>query len=151
MQLIIKPHPWEIGKNKLDAYNQVLRKYKAGKIIKKEMKLYDILPYADAAVTQTSTVGLEAMLFQKPVLIGKSAGTRRYPYYHSLGEFVFEDPQALAQELIRICESPAAYQKAEQARRAFVAANYPVQDSLAALCQVLQEKTGVSFRRVDPS
>ncbi|MEK4634372.1 CDP-glycerol glycerophosphotransferase family protein [Bacillus velezensis] len=151
MQLIIKPHPWEIGKNKLDAYNQVLRKYKAGKIIKKEMELYDILPYADAAVTQTSTVGLEAMLFQKPVLIGKSAGTRRYPYYHSLGEFVFEDPQALAQELIRICESPAAYQKAEQARRAFVAANYPVQDSLAALCQVLQEKTGVSFRRVDPS
>ena len=75
------------------------------------MELYDILPYVDAAVTQTSTVGLEAMLFQKPVLIGKSAGTRRYPYYHSLGEFVFEDPQALAQELIRICESPAAYQK----------------------------------------
>ena len=35
---------------------------------------------------------------------------------------------------------PRRISKAEQARRAFVAANYPVQDSLAALCQVLQEK-----------
>ncbi|MCP6680841.1 capsular polysaccharide export protein, LipB/KpsS family [Bacillus nakamurai] len=150
IQLIIKPHPWEIGKNKLDVYARVLRKHKACKMIKKEMSLYDILPYVDAAVTQTSTVGLEAMLFQKPVLIGKSAGARHYPYYHSLGEFAFDDPTALAQELISVCGSPAKYQQAEQARRAFIAANYPVQNSTDALCDVLQQKTGVDFRRVDP-
>lgn len=74
MQFIIKLYLWEIGKNKLDVYYQVLWKYKVGKIIKKEMGFYDIFLYVDVVVMQILMVGFEVMLFQKFVLIGKLVG-----------------------------------------------------------------------------
>lgn len=111
------------------------------------MDLYDILAYADAAVTQTSTVGLEAMLFQKPALIGKSTGNRTYPYYESLGDFIFEKPEELARTLIEVLQNPAMYQKAEAARLSFTASNYPVTKSTLALFSELKAKTGVDYRR----
>lgn len=86
-------------------------KHQACRVIKKELDLYDLLPYADAAVTQTSTVGLEAMLFQKPVLIGKSSGNRSYPYYESLGDFMFDQPDELARTLVEVLQSPDVHQK----------------------------------------
>ncbi|MGQ8921874.1 CDP-glycerol glycerophosphotransferase family protein [Bacillus halotolerans] len=147
LQIIIKPHPWEIGKNKLDLYHAAAKKHKACRVIKKEMDLYDILAYADAAVTQTSTVGLEAMLFQKPALIGKSTGNRTYPYYESLGDFIFEKPEELARTLIEVLQNPAMYQKAEAARLSFTASNYPVTESTLALFSELKAKTGVDYRR----
>ncbi len=149
LQIIIKPHPWEIGKNKLDLYHAAAKKHNACRVIKKEMELYDLLPYADAAVTQTSTVGLEAMLFQKPALIGKSSGTRTYPYYESLGGFIFDQPDELARTLIAVLRSPSVHQKAEEARLAFTAANYPVAESTNALFAELKDKTGVDYRRED--
>lgn len=149
LQIIIKPHPWEIGKNKLDLYHAAAKKHKACRVIKKELELYDVLPYADAAVTQTSTVGLEAMLFEKPVLIGKSTGNRTYPYYESLGDFMFDQPDELARTLIEVLRSPAVHQKAEEARLAFTAANYPVAESTNALFSELKDKTGVDYRRED--
>ncbi|ARW08734.1 CDP-glycerol glycerophosphotransferase family protein [Bacillus atrophaeus] len=147
LQLVIKPHPWEIGKNKLSVYQAAMKKHKACKVIKKEMGLYDILPYVDAAITQTSTVGLEAMLFQKPAFIGRSNGSRSYPYYESLGEFIFEQPENLVKTLVEVLEKPDMYKKAEQARLQFVAANYPVEQSADALLTFLKEKTGVDYRR----
>ncbi|MDQ1852317.1 CDP-glycerol glycerophosphotransferase family protein [Bacillus stercoris] len=149
LQIIIKPHPWEIGKNKLDLYHEAAKKHKACRVIKKELELYDLLPYADAAVTQTSTVGLEAMLFQKPVLIGKSSGNRSYPYYESLGDFMFDQPDELAHTLVEVLRSPDVHQKAEEARLAFIAANYPVAESTNALFTELKAKTGVDYRRED--
>ncbi|MEC1291785.1 CDP-glycerol glycerophosphotransferase family protein [Bacillus mojavensis] len=147
LQIIIKPHPWEIGKNKLDLYHAAARKHKACRVITKELDLYDLLPYADAAVTQTSTVGLEAMLFQKPVLIGKSSGNRTYPYYESLGDFMFDQPDKLVRTLIEVLRSPAVHKKAEEARLAFIAANYPVAKSTNALLAELKAKTGVDYRQ----
>lgn len=149
LQIIIKPHPWEIGKNKLDLYHEAAKKHKACRVLKKEPGLYDVLPYVDAAVTQTSTVGLEAMLFQKPVLIGKSTGNRSYPYYESLGDFMFDQPDELARTLIEVLQSPAVQEKAEESRLAFTAANYPVTESTTALLAELKAKTGVDYRRED--
>lgn len=149
LQIIIKPHPWEIGKNKLDLYHAAAKKHKACRVIKKEMDLYDLLPYADAAVTQTSTVGLEAMLFQKPALIGKSSGNRTYPYYESLGHFMLDQPDQLVRTLVAVLRSPTVHQKAEEARQAFIAANYPVAKSTNALFAQLKAKTGVDYRRED--
>ncbi|KAF1677884.1 CDP-glycerol glycerophosphotransferase family protein [Bacillus sp. SKDU12] len=147
LQIIIKPHPWEIGKNKLDLYYDAAKKHKACRVIKKEIDLYDMLPYADAAVTQASTVGLEAMLFQKTALIGKSSGSRIYPYYESLGDFMFDQPDELARTLIEVLRSPAVQEKAEEARLAFTAANYPVTESTNALFAELKAKTGIDYRR----
>lgn len=149
LQIIIKPHPWEIGKNKLDLYHAAAKKHKACRVIKKELDLYDLLPYADAAVTQTSTVGLEAMLFQKPALIGKSSGNRTYPYYESLGHFMLDQPDKLVRTLVAVLQSPTVHQKAEEARQAFIAANYPVAESTNALFAQLKAKTGVDYRRED--
>ncbi|MCI2455425.1 CDP-glycerol glycerophosphotransferase family protein, partial [Listeria monocytogenes] len=71
IQLIMKPHPWEIARNRLNDYVSIERAGNHVRLIKKEIDLYDLLPYVDIVITLTSTVGLEAMLFEKSVLIGK--------------------------------------------------------------------------------
>lgn len=83
------------------------------------------------------------------MLIGKSSGNRTYPYYESLGDFMFDHPDDLVRTLIEVLRSPAVHQKAEEARLAFTATNYPVAESTNALFAELKAKTGIDYRRED--
>ncbi|MGE6630435.1 CDP-glycerol glycerophosphotransferase family protein [Bacillus sp. NPDC077027] len=147
VQLIIKPHPWEIARNQLNDYVALERSSSQVRLVKKEIDLYDMLPYVDLVITLTSTVGLEAMLFNKSVLIGKMAGGRRYPYYESLQPYYFEDPQKLAEQAVTILMNEQEMQKAKQQGALFIKENYPHAHSTDVLLSLLKTKTGVDFHK----
>lgn len=147
IQLIIKPHPWEIARNRLSDYVAIERATNQVKLIKKEIDLYDLLTYMDMVITLTSTVGLEAMLFEKSVLIGKMTEGRRYPYYESLGNYHMENPIELAEKAIRILSDEQEMKLAQQQGALFIKEHYPHARSTDVLLSLLKTKTGIDFRR----
>ncbi|MFJ5964222.1 CDP-glycerol glycerophosphotransferase family protein [Bacillus sp. NPDC093026] len=147
IQLIIKPHPWEIAKNRLNDYVAIEKAANQVRLIKKEIELYDLLPYMDMVITLTSTVGLEAMLFKKSVLIGKMTEGRRYPYYESLGSYHMEDPVQLVEKAIRILSDEQEMKLATQQGALFIKEHYPHARSTDVLLSLLKTKTGVDFQR----
>ncbi|MFS0654005.1 CDP-glycerol glycerophosphotransferase family protein [Bacillus sp. 179-C3.3 HS] len=147
IQLIIKPHPWEIARNRLNEYVAIERTGNHVRLIKKELDLYDLLPYMDMVITLTSTVGLEAMLFGKSVLIGKMTEGRRYPYYESLGSYHMENPVELAEKAIRILSDEQEMTRAKKQGALFIKEHYPHARSTDVLLSLLKSKTGVDFQR----
>ncbi|MBA8916598.1 MULTISPECIES: CDP-glycerol glycerophosphotransferase family protein [Bacillus] len=147
IQLIMKPHPWEIARNRLNDYTAIERAGNHVRLIKKEIDLYDLLPYMDMVITLTSTVGLEAMLFKKSVLIGKMTEGRRYPYYESLGSYHMENPIELAEKAIRILSDEQEMKLAKQQGARFIQEHYPHAQSTDVLLSLLKTKTGVDFQR----
>jgi len=66
LQIIWKPHPRE---NTSEIADLVINQYNlSDAIITKELPLFDVLHACDVAITVHSTTGLEAMLFDKPVI-----------------------------------------------------------------------------------
>lgn len=98
-------------------------------------------------ITLTSTVGLEAMLFEKSVLIGKMTEGRRYPYYESLGSYHMENPVELAEKAIRILSDEQEMKLAKQQGAQFIKQHYPHARSIDVLLSLLKTKTGVDFQR----
>jgi hypothetical protein len=96
--LIIKPHPWEIGKGKYGLYLKLEKKYKSVKVFtSRENYLYDLISHVDGVVATLSTVALESILFNKPVFIYDFViSNRSYEYYQGLGEFMQTDPDVLS-------------------------------------------------------
>lgn len=64
-QLVVKLHPFDSG----IMYNKVLNEY-GGKrtIIVKDVDIFELISICDALITFSSTVGLEAMILDKPVI-----------------------------------------------------------------------------------
>ncbi|MGM0756203.1 MAG: CDP-glycerol glycerophosphotransferase family protein [Bacillota bacterium] len=147
IQLIIKPHPWEIARNRINDYMEIERAANQVRLIKKEIDLYDLLPHMDMVITLTSTVGLEAMLFKKSVLIGKMTEGRRYPYYESFGSYHMENPVELAERAIRILSDEQEMKLARQQGALFTKEHYPHARSTDVLLALLKTKTGVDFKR----
>ncbi|WKB35795.1 CDP-glycerol glycerophosphotransferase family protein [Terrilactibacillus sp. S3-3] len=144
LQMILKPHPWEIGKNQLTDYLHFTKNPRF-RLVKKEIELYELLPNVDGVITLTSTVGLEAMLFGKPVWIGDPAGERDYPYYRALGEQVICHPETLAENVQRMLSDPEGLTLAMEKGKRFIQDNYPQHQSAVKLLEVLKDKTGIDF------
>ncbi|WP_157998053.1 hypothetical protein [Ornithinibacillus scapharcae] len=114
----------------------------------KDCDLYDILPNVDAVVAYPSTVGLEAMLVNKPVFILKmesiaeielqnrsnsfpiSRSMVRSPYFadyfNGLDEMVQDDPRKLGELIINYFNNPSWESYAKKKRDAFLPYAYPV-------------------------
>ncbi|NBJ68069.1 MULTISPECIES: hypothetical protein [Clostridia] len=105
----------------------------------KNFQLYDILTNVDAVVAYPSTVGLEAMLIDKPVFIlnQKFAETDiitersivHMPdysgYFDSLGEMVQQDPGKLGKLIIKYMSDSAAVHATKKKREEFLSYVYP--------------------------
>lgn len=96
-QIIIKPHPWEIGKGKYGVYLELEKKYNSIKVYTSRVNnLYELIYHADGVVSTLSTVVLESILFNKPVFIFNFLNSNRtYDYYDKLGEYIQTDPDLL--------------------------------------------------------
>jgi hypothetical protein len=98
-QIIIKPHPWEIGKGKYRNYVELEKKYKSIKVYtSRENILYQLIPAVDGIVSTLSTVALESILFNKPVFIYNFMNSNRlYDYFDGLGEYMQTEPDQLTE------------------------------------------------------
>lgn len=87
--------------------------------------LYDIFPNVDLVIAYPSTVGLEAMLANKPVFILNYPFNGYTGYYNNLGELVQTDPQKLGQLIIKYLTNAAFKKYADNKRKEFIAYAYP--------------------------
>lgn len=96
-QLIIKPHPWEIGKQKCQLYLDLEKKYESIKVwTTRGNDLYELINQVDGVVGTLSTAVLESILLKKPVFIFNFITSNRpYDYYDLLGEYIHTDPLQL--------------------------------------------------------
>ncbi|MFI8494134.1 spore coat protein [Peribacillus butanolivorans] len=96
-QIIIKPHPWEMGKKKYGVYLELEKKYKSIKVYtSRENNLYELISHVDGVVSSLSTVVLESILLNKPVFIYNFLNSNRsYDYFDKLGDYIQTDPNQL--------------------------------------------------------
>ena len=99
IEIIIKPHPVEVKRKRLSKYKAICAKYPSVKLLESNYDLYDILANTDMVVINSTTVGLEALLFDKPLFILTNE-ERKY-YESKLSEIMEDDPGKLAQLIIR--------------------------------------------------
>jgi len=125
-QIIIKPHPWEIGKGKYKIYTDLEKKYKSIKVYTaRENILYQLIPAVDGVVSTLSTVALESMLFQKPVFIYNFLKSNRvYDYFDELGEYIQTDPVQLSKVINDYFSSNEQKQRYEQLRKEYLSKSY---------------------------
>ncbi|MEK5443665.1 hypothetical protein [Fredinandcohnia sp. FSL W7-1320] len=64
------------------------------------IELYDILQYVDVVVTYHSTVGLEAMLADRPAFVLNNEFSAPSGYFNALEKLIQEDPVLLAKQVI---------------------------------------------------
>ncbi|MEH7106769.1 capsular polysaccharide export protein, LipB/KpsS family [Bacillus sp. JJ1764] len=125
-QLIIKPHPWEIGKGKYSQYLELMEKYESIRVYtSRDNRLYELLSQVDGVLTTLSTVALEALLMNKPVFIYDFlVSNRPYQYYRQLGEFLQEDPAKLTKVIKDYFSSDEMKERYNQIRKEYVSTLY---------------------------
>jgi len=90
--------------------------------------IYDIFPNVDAVVAYSSTVGLEAMLANKPVFILEEGFVGYTEYFTMLGKLAQSDPQKLGEIIVTYFTDPQLKNYAVNKRKKFLQYMYP--DSL---------------------
>jgi len=141
IEVIIKPHPYEMKDSLLKNYKYFSEKYPAVKLIlEKEISAYDILSNVDAVVVNQSTIGLEAMLFDKPVFF---LNNKDYGYYEKMDMFVQRDPAIIAQLIKRLFSDENLRKDAERKRKEFLLYTYTEQISSKKLLELIHNLTGL--------
>jgi hypothetical protein len=106
--LVLKEHPMSVGRNSL-ALLRRLRSRPNVRIVKPTVSSHELIKRAEAVAVISSTVGLEAFLYEKPVL------TLGQPFYSGYGVTLdvdsFRELRAKVPELLRFRPDP------EQIRR----------------------------------
>jgi hypothetical protein len=139
MQLVVKEHPWMVGKRTRSFYRKLLNIPRVH-LARPEMAARDLIGHASLVAVITGSVALEAVILQKPVI--------------TFGDCPFN---ALPPTMVRRCadlrDLPSLlatmlneYQHDEAALQAYVAAVFDLSESVN-LYSVLLEKEGVHVER----
>lgn len=125
-QIILKPHPWEMGKQKYGIYLELEKKYKSLHVhTSRENNLYDLITQTDGVVSSLSTVALEAILCNKPVFVYNFLySNRSYDYFDILEEHIQTDPIALAKVIKKYYQSNQYTESYRSIRERFLSYSY---------------------------
>ena len=144
IEIIIKPHPIEEKRKRLSKYNAILSKYPTVKMLGKDYDLYDILFNSDMVVINSTTVGLEALLFDKPLFILTNEN-RKY-YERKLTDFLNSDPEALARQIMQYLEDEDYRHELDRKRREALHYYYPQKTAGQKLVDLIHRVTGKEAR-----
>lgn len=130
LQIIIKPHPWEALRRidntckSMDSYEYFANKYKSIRLVSSNQKvsLFDILSNVDLVVCNYSTVGLEGLLFNKPLFILSEVDI---DYYHVFDNFTRSNPVELSSLIFEYDYNLKLQKLAKKKRDEFLAYAYP--------------------------
>ncbi len=139
IEIIIKPHPIEIKNKDYLSFKMLSSGSKRVKLISNpRIHLYDILASVNVVVVDASTVGLEAMLMGKTVVVLKNDSTN---YYDKLGNFVQPNPEILAEYIKKVLRDPYFKKNYEKTRQEFISYAYPQQLSIHKLLNLIDDLT----------
>ncbi|HDR7785191.1 TPA: CDP-glycerol glycerophosphotransferase family protein [Bacillus wiedmannii] len=139
--VIIKPHPWEKGRNLVGEYIKLSNLYPNVKYITNEVNMYDVILHANLVVISNSTVGLEAMLLDIPVVVYKSLlEDRDYKYYDTLDGLVNHSIEDLLSTVEKVLNDSSQSSIAKELRRKFINENYPQEACTKRLINLIQSE-----------
>lgn len=142
-QVIVKPHPLEIGRGTAKEYARILGDMPRTSVVTSHVELADYLFNVDAVAVRSSTVGLEAMICGKPLFVLRDRQQdRRYEYYEGLGSFVQDDPIRLATLVAYTIGRGRLEGRIGQIRREFLRLAYPLALSGPVLAKQIGQWTG---------
>ncbi|MGX5586061.1 CDP-glycerol glycerophosphotransferase family protein [Bacillus thuringiensis] len=137
--VIIKPHPWEKGRNLVGEYIKLSNLYPNVKYITNEVNMYDVILHANLVVISNSTVGLEAMLLDIPVVVYKSLLEERdYKYYDTLDWLVNHSMEDVISTIKKVLHDPLQSNLAKELRKKFINENYPQEACTKRLINLIQ-------------
>jgi len=143
LQVIVKPHPLEIGRGLARRYEDAFRSLPGTRVIGRHVELADYLAAVDAVAVQSSTVGLEALLLGKPLFVLRDRQPdRHYDYYEGLAGFVEDDPEKLAVLLLAAVADGRRAGRIRQVCGEFLKSAYPVHLSGPVLARLIGGWTG---------
>jgi hypothetical protein len=143
MQVIVKPHPLEIGRGTAGEYGHAFRLLPGVRVIVRHAETADLLAAADAVAVQSSTVGLEALLLGKPLFVLRDRQPDRdYDYFEGLAGFVQDNPEKLAAMLHAAVVHGRWAERIREERRRFLRGAYPVCLSGPVLAKLIAGWTG---------
>ncbi len=148
-EILLRPHPHEFAFKTVNAYNPIFNRHPNLKLVSKVFPL-DILHHVDLVIgIDQSTMSLEAMLLNKPVLILKSPTQDPLfvtDFYDEMGRFVSSDPKAIAKMAIDLLSPHSVlFDENRRKRNEFVASRYPVKASMNAVLDLIRDLTGISY------
>lgn len=131
-EIIIRPHPIELYSREYLNYKLDISKYTTVKLLlPSNLHLYDVLATVDTVVVfNSSTVGLEAILFGKPVII--LTNDSKNDYFNKLGEFVQSDPSKVSENIKKVLNNLSFKEYYEIKRNEFLSFAYP--QNLSGFC-----------------
>ncbi len=143
--IIIKPHHTEERRIGTKDFKKLSAKYPSVKLVPAATNLYDIIANVDIVVQEYSTVGLEAMLFDKPVFHLRKKDysylNDRY-YYDQLAEFSHDDPLVAVKMINHFLEDIHLQTAIKIKQKQFLSFVYPQTLSGIKLHDLLHKITG---------
>ncbi|MGJ9385331.1 UDP-N-acetylglucosamine 2-epimerase [Salipaludibacillus sp. CF4.18] len=145
VKIMIKPHPRE---KYIKKYKQLSSKYSQVVVSSPKGSLYKSMEEADIVIVNSSTVGLEAMLFNKIVLVLEmktklSVGAKSYFNSKLLGDFVQSNVTKLADVLGSIIDDEKLMADANERMENFLSYAYPTKNKFSGklLVQLIDQLT----------
>jgi glycosyltransferase involved in cell wall biosynthesis len=101
--------------------------------------MYDVILHANLVVISNSTVGLEAMLLDIPVVVYKSLLEERdYKYYDTLDWLVNHSMEDMTSTIKKVLHDPLQSDLAKELRKKFINENYPQEACTKRLINLIQ-------------
>jgi hypothetical protein len=143
-QVLLKPHPWELAKNRMSLYTDLQKKYKFLQVITdRKVDTNELIMDSDAVISSLSTVALEAMILNKPAFIYYFIqSNREYDYFNGLGQYVQRDPKELVKMIDSYFQEDHERKQYEQLRIKFLESSYSVSNASSELVKSIEKITG---------
>ncbi|KQL48730.1 hypothetical protein AN963_02720 [Brevibacillus choshinensis] len=146
-ELLLKPHPHEFAFQTLNMYDPLFLSFPSLKLVT-GMNAHDVLYNCDVTlVVEQSTIGLQGLLFNKPVLFLKNV-QKQHPLYvadffDEMGRFSSSDARFLAAAAVDLISPHSVfYHEYHNKRNEFVSSRYPTKASMRAILELIHHLTG---------
>lgn len=147
INVLIRAHPSEKKHLGIKNYELLSSQNTSIKLVK-TIELYDIIANVDIVVQDLSTVGLEAMLFGKPVFFIRKKSyydTNDRYYYDLMGEFSDNDPEMLTDKINQFINNPNRQIGHLNKQKEFLAYAYPHQLSGGKMKELITKLTDIQI------
>jgi hypothetical protein len=143
-QVLLKPHPWELAKNKTSLYTDLEKNYKFLRvIIDRKVDTNELVSISDGVVSSLSTVALEALLQNKPAFVYYFIqSNREYDYYNSLGKYLQKNPDELIKAITSYYTNKQEREEYEEVKKNFLKNSYTTSESSQVLLEFIQKIAG---------
>lgn len=138
VRVLIKPHPLEERSGKTAEYGRLAAAFPNVTVLPQRIDLHDVLRRAAAVVAESSTVGLEALMARRPLIVLKGPHSEVFERWG----FAAEGPERTAERALAVLDGGMADAAAERALRHL----YPLRLSGPALSSLIRRTSGIDCR-----